>query len=66
VRFGLGALELQSGEGLSWSLDELVSQRLPLEQINRAFEGMTAGRVARSVITLQENAKERRPGAAAP
>ena len=33
-------------------LDELVSQRLTLEQVNVAFEDMTAGRVARSVITF--------------
>ena len=33
-------------------LDELVTQRLPLEEINRAFEDMVAGKVARSVITF--------------
>jgi S-(hydroxymethyl)glutathione dehydrogenase/alcohol dehydrogenase len=33
-------------------LDELVTQRLPLSEINRAFDDMTAGRVARSVITF--------------
>ncbi len=31
-------------------LDELVTQRLPLTEINRAFEDMKAGRVARSVL----------------
>jgi S-(hydroxymethyl)glutathione dehydrogenase/alcohol dehydrogenase len=33
-------------------LDELVTQRLRLDQINRAFEDMVAGKVARSVITF--------------
>ena len=33
-------------------LDELVSQRLKLEQINDAFEDMKQGHVARSVITF--------------
>ena len=33
-------------------LDELVSQRLKLEQINGAFEDMKQGHVARSVITF--------------
>ena len=33
-------------------LDELVSQRLKLEQVNLAFEDMKQGNVARSVITF--------------
>ncbi len=33
-------------------LDELVSQRLTLEQINRAFDDMKQGHLARSVITF--------------
>lgn len=33
-------------------LDELVSARLPLEEINDAFESMKGGEVARSVITF--------------
>src|SRR5262249_56994252 len=33
-------------------LDELVTQRLPLHQINQAFDDMLAGRVARSVIVF--------------
>ena len=33
-------------------LDELVSARLPLEEINDAFEAMKGGEVARSVITF--------------
>ncbi len=33
-------------------LDELVTQRLKLEQINEAFEDMKEGHVARSVITF--------------
>ncbi len=33
-------------------LDELVSQRLKLEQINEAFEDMKRGHVARSVVTF--------------
>ena len=33
-------------------LDELVSQRLKLHQINKAFEDMKQGNVARSVITF--------------
>ena len=33
-------------------LDELVSQRLRLDQINKAFEDMKQGEVARSVITF--------------
>ena len=32
------------------NLDDLVSQRLPLEQVNQAFEDMEKGEVARSVI----------------
>jgi S-(hydroxymethyl)glutathione dehydrogenase/alcohol dehydrogenase len=31
-------------------LNELISRRLPLEDINRAFELLKAGEVARSVI----------------
>ena len=31
-------------------LDEMITQRLGLDQINKAFEDMTQGRVARSVI----------------
>ena len=34
-------------------LDELVSQRLRLEQINEAFEDMKQGEVARSVIMFE-------------
>ena len=33
-------------------LDQLVSQRLKLEQVNQAFEDMKQGEVARSVITF--------------
>ncbi len=33
-------------------LDELVSKRRPIEEINEAFEDLEAGHVARSVITL--------------
>ena len=33
-------------------LDQLVSQRLKLEQVNKAFEDMLQGDVARSVITF--------------
>ena len=33
-------------------LDELVSQRIRLEQVNDAFEDMKQGHVARSVITF--------------
>jgi S-(hydroxymethyl)glutathione dehydrogenase / alcohol dehydrogenase len=33
-------------------LDELVTQRLKLDQINQAFEDMTSGKVARSVIVF--------------
>ena len=33
-------------------LDELVSQRLTLDQVNKAFEDMKGGEVARSVITF--------------
>ena len=33
-------------------LDEMVSQRLKLEQINEAFDDMKQGHVARSVITF--------------
>ena len=33
-------------------LDELVSQRLRLDQVNKAFEDMKQGNVARSVITF--------------
>jgi S-(hydroxymethyl)glutathione dehydrogenase/alcohol dehydrogenase len=34
-------------------LDEMISARLPLEQINTAFETMKAGEAARSVVTLE-------------
>jgi S-(hydroxymethyl)glutathione dehydrogenase/alcohol dehydrogenase len=34
-------------------LDEMISARLPLEQINAAFEKMKAGEAARSVVTLE-------------
>jgi S-(hydroxymethyl)glutathione dehydrogenase/alcohol dehydrogenase len=33
-------------------LDELVTQRMELGQINEAFEDMKQGEVARSVITF--------------
>ena len=33
-------------------LDEMVSRKVPLEQINEAFEAMTRGEVARSVIVF--------------
>ena len=33
-------------------LDEMVSQRMKLEQVNQAFEDMNRGEVARSVITF--------------
>jgi S-(hydroxymethyl)glutathione dehydrogenase/alcohol dehydrogenase len=33
-------------------LDQLVSQRLKLEQVNVAFEDMKQGHVARSVIAF--------------
>jgi Zn-dependent alcohol dehydrogenase len=34
-------------------LDEMISARVPLEQINGAFDRMKAGEVARSVVTLE-------------
>ena len=33
-------------------LDELVTQRMKLEQVNEAFEDMKQGHVARTVITF--------------
>jgi Zn-dependent alcohol dehydrogenase len=36
-----------------FKLDELISQRLPLEQVNDAFDALHTGTVARSVITLR-------------
>ena len=33
-------------------LDELVTQRMQLDQVNQAFEDMKEGSVARSVITF--------------
>lgn len=33
-------------------LDELVTQRIKLEDVNRAFEDMRQGHVARSVIVF--------------
>jgi S-(hydroxymethyl)glutathione dehydrogenase/alcohol dehydrogenase len=33
-------------------LDQLISKRIPLEQINEAFEDMMSGNVARSVIVF--------------
>jgi Zn-dependent alcohol dehydrogenase len=33
-------------------LDELISQRLPLDRVNDAFDALHTGAVARSVITL--------------
>jgi S-(hydroxymethyl)glutathione dehydrogenase/alcohol dehydrogenase len=35
-------------------LDEMISRRIPLEQINEAFEEMKRGEVARSVIVFEE------------
>jgi Zn-dependent alcohol dehydrogenase len=32
-------------------LEELISQRIALEQVNEAFEALKVGQVARSVIT---------------
>jgi S-(hydroxymethyl)glutathione dehydrogenase / alcohol dehydrogenase len=31
-------------------LDELISQRLPLERVNEAFDEMRRGELARSVV----------------
>ena len=33
-------------------LDQMVSQRMKLEQVNEAFEDMKQGNVARTVITF--------------
>ncbi|MGY8736768.1 MAG: zinc-binding dehydrogenase, partial [bacterium] len=33
-------------------LDEMISKRIPLEEINPAFDAMKAGEVARSVIVF--------------
>ena len=33
-------------------LDDLVSRRLPLEEVNEAFRAMKAGEVARSVLVF--------------
>jgi S-(hydroxymethyl)glutathione dehydrogenase/alcohol dehydrogenase len=35
-------------------LDELVTRRYPLEQVNEAFEALARGEVARSVLTIGE------------
>ena len=34
-------------------LDELVSKRLPLDQVNTAFESLAQGDVARSVLIME-------------
>ncbi|WP_354683893.1 hypothetical protein [Cupriavidus necator] len=34
-------------------LDEMISRRLPLSQINDAFDDLREGKVARSVLTLE-------------
>jgi Zn-dependent alcohol dehydrogenase len=36
-------------------LDELISGRYPLEQINEAIESMESGEVLRNVIVFEEN-----------
>ena len=33
-------------------LDEMISQRIPLKQINQAFDEMKQGEIARSVIVV--------------
>ena len=33
-------------------LDEMISTRLPLDEVNTAFEKMKAGEIARSVISF--------------
>jgi Zn-dependent alcohol dehydrogenase len=45
-----GALEPRDEGRLK--LDELITQRLPLEQINDGFAGMAKGAVVRAVLTL--------------
>ena len=35
------------------NLDDLVSRRIPLEEINEGFDAMTRGEVARSVIVFE-------------
>jgi S-(hydroxymethyl)glutathione dehydrogenase/alcohol dehydrogenase len=39
-------------------LDELVSKRLPLAQINEGFEAMLGGEIARSVVAIDEVLRE--------
>jgi S-(hydroxymethyl)glutathione dehydrogenase/alcohol dehydrogenase len=34
------------------NLDKLVSQRLPLDRVNEAFEALTSGELARTVIEI--------------
>ena len=36
-----------------FKLDELISQRLPLAQVNEAFETMRSGELARSVVVFE-------------
>jgi len=36
------------------NLDDLVSQRIPLDAINEGFAAMTGGEVARSVIVFAD------------
>ena len=35
-------------------LDEMISQRFALDDVNKAFDAMKAGQVARGVITLSD------------
>ena len=46
------ALRRASTSTASLKLDEMISARLPLEQINDAFDKMKSGEVARSVIVM--------------
>lgn len=40
-------------------LDELIAQRLPLEQINQAFDDLRRGELARSVILFEARLAQR-------
>ncbi len=42
-------------------LDEMISARIPLEQVNEAFEAMRKGTAARSVVVFAEERLETRP-----
>ena len=51
--FGCGGVGLNCIQGARVAGAEMVSKRLPLEQVNGAFESLAQGDVARSVLVME-------------